>query len=375
MSNGEAWLDPELIADPVQAIGGGMRVTLGSSALLESDTAVHDNVASTGGGVAVLDSGSSLTVNGANIHDNNAHLLGAGLYVREGSVNANNLQVQSNSSPELGGGIAVLLGGSIEAMNTTIADNTGTNGSGGLYLLEGSATFTEGSVFSGNSGGTNDGGDGGAIYCNDSMLSLQNVHFEDNYGTLGGAIYVTNLAQDLVISDCTFLRNTANNAGAIYARDLTKELRVEYCVMAWNDLKIPSQFVPTAVYSQQDLPGGVLSLVGCTIANNEGGMGAITHRSGLMNLTESVVAFNSPAGITGNDLGFVQMSCNDFWSNGEFDYGVGAIPGAGSFSEDPQFCDPDNEVYTVNSTSPLLPAGNDCAIQIGALGQGCSVTP
>ncbi len=374
-SNGEAWTDPELIASPAQAIGGGLKVTLGASALLESDTNIQENVASSGGGVALLDAASSLSVTGANIHDNEAHLLGAGLYVREASVSANGLTVQSNSSPELGGGIAVLLGGSIDATNTAVEDNTGTKGSGGLYLSEGSATFADGSVFRGNSGGTNDGGNGGAIYCNESKLDLQNVLFEDNYGTLGGAIYVTNLAQNLVLSDCTFLRNTANSAGAIYARDLTKELRVEYCVMAWNDLKIPSQLVPSTIYSRQDLPGGSLALVGCTIANNDGGLGAITHRSGLMSVTQSVVAFNTPAGITGNDLRFVEMSCNDFWSNGVFNYGIGANPGAGSFSEDPLFCDAENDVYTVSSNSPLLPAGNDCATQIGALGQGCSVTP
>ena len=94
-----------------------------------------------------------------------------------------------------------------------------------------------------------------------------------------------------------------------------------------------------------------------------------------MSLTESVVAFNTPAGITGNDLNFVELSCNDFWSNGSLDYGPGADPGPGSFSADPQFCDPDNDVYTVSSSSPLLPGGNDCAVQTGALGQGCSLTP
>jgi len=374
-SNGVAWVDPTTIVDPGLAIGGGLKLMQGGSASLDSDTNVQENTASYGGGVAVLDAGSSLSVNSANIHDNSVHALGAGFYIREGSVTANDLQVEQNKSAQRGGGMAVLLGGSIDAANTSIANNIGTQGSGGLDLSEGSATFTDGSVFSGNTGGSRDGGNGGAIYCNDSALDLQSVHFESNFGGYGGAIYLINLPRDLVISDCTFIQNTALSAAAIYARDLTKDFRMEYCVIAGNRLSSPSEFAPSTIYSQQDLPGGSLSFVGCTIANNSGGLAAIVHRSGLMSMTESVVAFNSPAGISGKDLQFVDMSCNDFWSNGELDYGIGAEPGPGSISEDPLFCDAANAVYTVSSNSPLLPASNDCATQIGALGQGCGITP
>ncbi len=373
--NAKDWVSRELENDPQEPNGGGLKASMGASVTLDSDTEISSNTAVSGGGVALFDGASSLSVDGASIHDNEVSSVGAGLLLDGASAVAVNLQVQTNLALLTGGGMVIRNGGSFEGTNTTIAGNNGQSGAGGLYLYEGHARFADGSVFSGNIGGSGIVGDAGAIYCNESTLELQGVVLQDNFGVLAGALYMIDLAEDLVISDCSFLRNQSSSAGAIYARDLTKNLRIENCVMAHNSLRSPTQFAPAAVYSRQDLPGGSLTLVGCTITKNSGGSAAIGHRSGVMSLTESVVAFNSPAGLTGNDLNFVELSCNDFWSNGSLEYGPGTDPGAGSFSEDPQFCDPDNDVYTVNSSSPLLPGNNSCAVQIGALGQGCSLTP
>ena len=373
--NAKDWVTRELENDPQQPNGGGLRASLGASVTLDSNTEITGNAGVNGGGVALFDGATSLTVDGASIHDNEASTSGAGLLVDGASVSAANLLVQANETPMTGGGMTIRNGGSFEGTTTTISDNIAQTGSGGVYLYEGRAAFSDGTVFSGNTGGTSDVGGAGGIYCNESTLDLNGVTFQNNFGILAGALYVTDLIEDLVFSDCTFMRNQSSSAGVLYARDLTKNLRVENCVMARNSLRTPTQFAPSTVYSRQDLPGGSLTLVGCTITANNGGSGAINHRSGLMSLTESVVAFNSPAGITGNDLNFVELSCNDFYSNGSLEYGAGANPGAGSISADPQFCDRDNDIYTVNSSSPLLPGANDCAVQIGALGQGCSLTP
>jgi hypothetical protein len=149
-------------------------------------------------------------------------------------------------------------------------------------------------------------------------------------------------------------------------------LRLEGCQLYNNELIVPDVTVPSTIYSRQDLPGGRLVITACTIANNRNGSGVIGHESGEMTITESVVAFNIPAGLVGKDLPFVDMSCNDFWDNGSLDYGPGATPGPGSISADPLFCDGSNGVFTVDSTSPLLPGNNTCGVQMGALGQGCS---
>ena len=373
--NAKDWLDRGISNDPQEPRGGGVRGTMGASVTLDADTEISGNAAGEGGGVAVFDPISSLSVDGARIHDNLAVSVGGGLLLDEASAVVANLQIDANAATTTGGGLAVRNGGRVDGTNTTVAANVGQFGSGGLYLYEGHARFADGSVFSANSGGSTDSGDGGAIFCNESTLELQGVVFQDNFGVLGGALYITNLVEDVVISDCTFLHNLSNTAGAVYARDLTRDLRFENCVMARNFLRTPSLFVPSTVFSRQDLPGGSLTLVGCTITGNNGGSSAINHRSGRMSVTESVVAFNTPAGLTGNNLDLVELSCNDFWSNGSLEYGLGAYPDVGSFSEDPQFCDPDNDVYTLNSSSPLLPGNNSCGVQIGALGQGCSLTP
>jgi hypothetical protein len=69
------------------------------------------------------------------------------------------------------------------------------------------------------------------------------------------------------------------------------------------------------------------------------------------------------------------IQCNDSWDNRNGDiYGVDDPASQGNFSEDPAFCDPNSQDYSLHSTSPCLPGnhpnGFDCGL-IGALGQGC----
>jgi hypothetical protein len=374
--NGMAWsTSVYTIDDPEEPVGAGLSIRQGAASALSSDTEITKNVGVRGGGVAVLDDGSTLEIDGGNIHENVAVESGGGMFVRAGSVALANLQVEANECLIYGGGIAIVQSGSVDATGTTVANNSADRRGGGAFIYEGHGSFQQNCSFVGNSSDNEVEGKGGGIYFDESDLQLGNVTFDSNVGIIGGALHAVNLVGDVLVSQCTFINNQARNAAAIYARDLTRTLRVEECIMAKNSLSAPSLTLPSAVYNREDLPGGALELVGCTIVVNQGGAAAIANRSGDMTITESVVAQNSPAGLTGSDLSFVEMSCNDFWSNSEMDYGPGANPGPGSISEDPQFCDPQNLVFTVNSTSPLLPGNNSCAVQIGALGQGCSITP
>jgi len=353
-------------------IGGGLGLFDGANATVDALTTIKLNVALIGGGVAIMDPSTSASFNATTIDGNSAVVLGGGVAIFAGSATVNDGSIMNNACKYSGGGIAVVEGGSVASSGATkIGGNSADLHGGGVLIIEGHGGFTGGTKFMGNSA-ANDlkNGLGGGIYFSEADLVLESAAFSGNMSDAGAALYAINLKNDVDISDCEFRLNISGNA-AVYVRDLTRELRMTRCLIVQNKLNSPTGMASTAVFSQQDLPGGTLSLVGCTIADNQGGLGAIDHHSGNMEISESVLAFNRPGALVGTDLDFVIMDCNDFWDNGDFDYGLGADPGPNSFAADPLFCDMENGVFTVDGESKLLPGNNSCNVLIGALGQGC----
>ena len=375
-ANGLGWLNAAIENDSSAPVGGGLGLFAGATATI-TDSELTLNFAVIGGGVAVMGADASVTINGGELRSNSAQRLGAGILVDGGVGQINDSRLLANNSKGFGGGVAVVEGGQFTFNNTPLQSNVASSGGGGAYVFRAQASFSNNSNFLSNSAvksaPTQPNGLGGGVYFSQADVQLDGALFEGNQGDQGGALYATTLDRDAVLRDCTFTGNKSGvNAAAVFARDLTRELRLENCEIYDNELTVPDTTVPSTIYSRQDLPGGRLVIAGCTISGNRNGAGVIGHESGVMKITETVVAYNVPAGLVGTDLGFVEMSCNDFWSNGSLNYGPGADPGPGSFSEDPLFCDRSNGVFTVDSTSPLLPANNTCGVQIGARGQGCA---
>jgi len=360
--------------DPVR--GAGVSLSGGAAAQLTGGE-LFANEAVEGGGLAVLDAASSATLSGVLVRSNSAVGPGGGLYVESGQVDFSGANLESNRA-QVGGGLAVIKDGVLTMAGGDIVGGQASAAGAGAYVFQASATFTDGVDFRSctvPTTATGTPGRGGGIYVSEASLTLQGSTFTNCSAKQGAAFYAANLSQDLAVSDCAFLSNTSSGNAALYALDLTRTLRLERCVFADNEINVPDLTAASSIYSRQDLPGGRVILSACTVTDNRNGGGAIYQRSGEMEIHESVVAFNRPSGLAGRDLGFVAMSCNDFFSNAGLDYGAGAVPGPGSFSADPLFCDLDNLVFTVDAASPLLPANNDCGVQIGALGQGCSSNP
>jgi len=69
--------------------------------------------------------------------------------------------------------------------------------------------------------------------------------------------------------------------------------------------------------------------------------------------------------------GVISLDCNVFWDNAD---GIGLDLDPTDLIVDPQFCDPENRDYTLQATSPCLPALSLGCGLIGALEQGCGVT-
>lgn len=88
-----------------------------------------------------------------------------------------------------------------------------------------------------------------------------------------------------------------------------------------------------------------------------------TFRNNIVAKTLHAVG-GGPMGAGQND------GCNVFW---EIDGTIwnGDELGAGSVVADPEFCDPENGVFTVSGNSPCLPANSNGCGLIGVFGQGC----
>ena len=125
------------------------------------------------------------------------------------------------------------------------------------------------------------------------------------------------------------------------------------------------------------------SLLTAALNNSDGTGGGIGCNYGSAPLfVQTVVAFNQAAssggGINVSDGGSaVGWSCSDIWGNFTGNYGGFAVDptGAdGNFSLDPLFCAITQADYTLWSHSPCLPENNSCDLQIGALGEGCTLS-
>ena len=79
------------------------------------------------------------------------------------------------------------------------------------------------------------------------------------------------------------------------------------------------------------------------------------------------------AGVDLRDSVGIVVSCNNVWGNaaGNWIDGPDLTGVNGNLSVSPFYCAAAADNYTLAANSPMLPANNDCGIQIGAFGQGC----
>jgi hypothetical protein len=175
--------------------------------------------------------------------------------------------------------------------------------------------------------------------------TVRRCRFENNvaYGTGGGGMTFTNFGSK-VIEDCLFLNNSAitsnGQGGAVQvAGNGACTIRGNTFHGNWQDYEF---FGGAAVY-----------------------IGAWT-----------VFERNIVSGSYGNTAVFVEEalgghlvpSCNVYWANED---GIGVPLGDTDREVDPQFCDPENDDFTVSETSPCVEPGSLGCGQIGAFGIGC----
>ncbi len=198
--------------------------------------------------------------------------------------------------------------------NCRFIGNTGDYG-GAVRCSGGEARFTN-CTFENNSAQYN----GGALYCTWSSPTVANCLFDGNYAQQGGAIsslyYLGDAGSPMILTNCTFIKNSANVAAGIY-----------------------------------------LDTAGMPFINN------------------CIIAFSTQGeAISVNGGGEPALSCCDIYGNAGGDW-VGYIANqygvSGNFSRDPLFCDFADGDYRITANSPCAPANNSCVSLIGAYGVGC----
>lgn len=189
---------------------------------------------------------------------------------------------------------------------------------------------------------------GGAIFCQNTSLSIMRCIIVDNYaGDDGGGFFFT--GQEVTwsfISECTFIRNSAlDYGGAILATQSAS----------------PTLFGCTLVANSASFGGGVY----CN--NNTSPM-----------IVQSIIAFGSHGeAVYCDDAAPISLECCDVYGNEGGDW-VGCIADQigvnGNISLDPLFCDFDMDNYHLRNDSPCAPDNNDCGVLMGAWPVGCSTS-
>ncbi len=158
---------------------------------------------------------------------------------------------------------------------------------------------------------------GAAIYCTSASPTFKFCIFYGNQSTLsGGAIRCKNSSPSLI--NCTFVANAAQTGGAIFGLASSSPY-LENCIIAFSG---SGESIATADGSSQPL------LTCCNIFGNAGG--------------DWERAISDQANSKGN------------------------------LSVDPRFCDPDNLIFSLKTSSPCAPDNNSCGRLIGALAVECN---
>ena len=243
----------------------------------------------------------------------------------------------------------------LTATGNTFTGNSG-SGAGGIFTPLCSATLT-GNTFTGNSGGN-----GGGVSCSGLALFTNNSFIGNSASASGGGVYCSS-GTLVTFSANTFNLNSAATGGGIYALSQTNNL-------------LDNLFARNTAASQG---GGIwvnasstLFLINNTItANTSSGTGGgiafqVSGVVELLNVYNNIIWGNTATG-SGGDVyltGTGQKKVFDF-NDVDSMYGVWDIA-VNNKDVSPQFFDPVNGDYHIQSTSPCKDAGTNGAPSLPA---------
>lgn len=199
--------------------GGFIRQNYGSTAVYSS---TFTNGRAFSGGAVVAEQG-KFYVKDSIFDGNTSQASGGAIRSTTSSSNPVDITVVScefknNNAGSLAGAINND-GGTLKVTNSNFLNNIAGSGHGGAIGITNtvSAEISGSGIFKGNRSTTN----GGAIYTNNSQLSVKGYTFEGNHAAMGGAMMVNSGnnkgTSAITVKECTFDGNeAANQGGAIY---------------------------------------------------------------------------------------------------------------------------------------------------------------
>lgn len=193
-------------------------------------------------------------------------------------------------------------------------------------------------------------GFGGAVYVisayyDNASVKFEKCVFENNVGSLGGAIYDM-LGIDLL--NCDFRGNSAVTKGGAYYICTNKEPKIVNCIFAGNSANEAG-----AIFCR-----GKMTMINCNVVDNEAAVssGGLFNEKHYSKISNSVFWGNKAAG-------------NDNQIEGEAKFNYCAVKGGFQGEHmvqvtDPRFADAENGDYSLLANSPLIDAGDKSIVGI-----------
>ncbi len=272
-------------------------------------------------------------------------------------------------------------------------------------------------VFAQNYGNAASGTGGAALRCEGAAAPLlERCRFESNAHLRGGAVCVLGTAAPVFL-DCSFSGNTAAWGGAVYSLGGSPRFeRVDFlgnsayplpdtggqlvggdggaCFIAdgapafslclWQG----NQALSLAGSPSEGGHGGALRCEGAALPSVDGSTihtntaarvgGALSlDGAALATLSACLLALNLPDGLHGAGSAALAITCCDVWGGGAPGYAgtlADATGSGGNLATDPVFCGAagDGTPLGLHESSPCLPGGNGCGVQMGRFGEACT---
>jgi hypothetical protein len=280
----------------------------------------------------------------------------------------------SGCQADTGGGVYCGLSSSLITGNTFSACQG--NRGGGICCYS-SPCQIDANTFTNCSGGKR----GGGLYCHNASCQIGGNTFFGCTADFGGGVCCSD-GGSLTVTDNDVVQNSAKWGGGVSC-----DYGVEVSIVANRIQGNQASTHSAALYLARSTVDIRSNLVEGNSGPEVGGVGA-THSAqvtceGNTFFENGAIAVRSKRDAhvdigncifanTGGTAIYIDggtgiSDCNDFWSNGT-DY-WGFIPGPNDFYDDPLFCNPSSDDFTLEECSPCID-GYGCG-QVGAYGAGC----
>lgn len=341
-----------------RGLGRTIYVTSNVAVTIDGFYLANGAVADASGGAIYLGGGNSLIQNNR-IFSNTAIQVspntgrGGAIYVAAGDPTIRSNSIYSNAASGGSGGGVYLAGGNGSLQNNTIYSNTASAG-GGVYAAGGNPVIEGNLIYANRGDGSSSDDGGGGIYVRQpgNPAIRHNAIYNNviNTGGSGAGIHIETTEVDgnngIVIEQNAIYGNSGGyRGGGIYIR--AKDHLIQNNLIYSNTT---TQFGGGIAYWWQGNGSVEHNTIYANSAGANGG-GGIYRNANAIAITGNIVASNTNYGVYG------PITCDycDVVGSGPANYGGGALVGAGTITQTPQFVNP-GVSFKLQAGSPAIDA-------------------